>query len=97
MRARITPNMDTFYAVILQQIGDSRSSPEEVCVGNCSGNMKQIYRRTTLPKYDFNKVTLKNQFRRADFVIASVTNVFLKIKSYYKNLFFLKIPNVLQN
>ena len=25
----------------------------------CSGNMQQIYKRATMPKYDFNKIALQ--------------------------------------
>ena len=44
-----------------QQVGDAsglfRSShPEVFLVKKCSGNIQRIYRRTPMPKYDFNKV-----------------------------------------
>ena len=33
-----------------------RSSPPEVLIKRCFENMQQIYRRTPLPKCDFNRV-----------------------------------------
>ena len=37
---------------------DQKQPPGGVPRERCSENMQQIYRRTPMPKYDFNKVAL---------------------------------------
>ena len=34
------------------------SHPEDIAIKSCSENMQQIYRRTPMPKCNFNKVAL---------------------------------------
>ena len=36
---------------------DQKQPPEDVLSEECFKNMQQIYRRTPMPKCDFNKVT----------------------------------------
>ena len=47
--------MDSLYNWMNIQKQPSRGVPRE----RCSENMQQIYRRTPMPKCDFNKVALK--------------------------------------
>ena len=44
------------------QIGIQKHPSIGVLIKTCSENMQQIYRRTAMPKYDFNKVP-KHLFR----------------------------------
>ena len=47
---------------ILQLIFIQKQSSRSVLKKRCSGNMQQIYRRTPMPKCDFNKVALLCNF-----------------------------------
>ena len=48
----------------------------------CSENMQQIYRRTPIPKCDFNKVTLQLYWNRT-----SAWAFFCKFAAYFQNTF----------
>ena len=56
IRTRITPNRDTFYAVT---VPTTEQPSRGVLSKTCCENMQQIYRRTPMPKCDFNKVALQ--------------------------------------
>ena len=67
--------VEVFYQWILQK----QPYIEEVLQKTCSENMQQTYRRTLMPKCDFNKVALlKSHFGMGVLFAAYFQNTFLK-------------------
>ena len=66
----------------MQRWVDNQKHSTAVLVKRCSGNMQQIYSRTPIPKFDFNKVPLQLYWNNT---LAWVLSC--KFASYFHNIF----------
>ena len=66
----------------MQRWADNQKHFTAVLVKRCSGNMQQIYSRTPISKFDFNKITLQLYWNNT---LAWVLSC--KFASYFHNIF----------
>ena len=89
---RYFPIIIKFTRVLNTWILISRGSPPGVLKKNCTENMRQIYRRTPMPKCDFNKVIKRlywNRTRQGHFPV-NLGHIFRAVflKNTFKDLSF---------
>ena len=72
---------------LVMEIYFQRQPFKGLLIKGCSGNIQQIYRRTPMPKNDFNKVTLQLYWNHT-----SGWEFSCKFVAYSQNNFFLEYP-----
>ena len=74
-----------FYTFIFIKFTMQKQPSRGVFRKRCSGNMQQIYRRTPMPKYDFNKVALQIYWNRTSAWVFSYNLLRIFWTPFYKN------------